>query len=86
MYWNPDDRSQKSKNNVETDSEREMRQKSQRGCEFKTYREREQRTKTKTKETPTLEDIYISGLLKKFLAHGLRDNIAQDNNQGVSND
>jgi hypothetical protein len=76
MYWNPNDRSQKSKNNVETDSEREMRQKSQRGCEFKTYREREQRTKTKTKETPTLEDIY-QWINEEILVHGLRDNIGQ---------
>ncbi len=76
MYWNPNDRSQKSKNNVETDSEREMRQKSQRGYEFKTYREREQRTQTKTKETPTLEDIY-QWIIEEILAHGLRDNIGQ---------
>ncbi len=46
---------------------------------------REQRTKTKTKETPTLEDIY-QWIIEKILAHGLRDNIAQDNDQGVSND
>ncbi len=53
-----------------------MRQKSQCGYEFKTYREREQRTKTKTKETPTLEDIY-QWIIEEILAHGLRDNIGQ---------
>jgi hypothetical protein len=73
MYWNPNVRSQKSKNNVETDNEREMRQKSQRGCEFKTHRKIEQRTKTKTKETPTLEDIY-QWINEEILVHGLRDN------------